>query len=233
VTFGAAIDGPIEERFRAVRALLTLIKSSESTETPPADSEEVKILRGLFFVHLYAAFERSVTDVVLAYLRKIAEIELPYSHIECKMWPAALDPRFSSLQGSRGSAAWKKRIEISSLVESDSICSINEGMFSDKLQNVWPETIVEMFKALGLQSTFLDGAASFALKEVVEKRNQVAHGRTEPQVVGSGSTSNVLEDRLSIIHTLITNLLESMRLQLGEMAFIRQPFREGYVARVR
>lgn len=230
--FGEGADAIIEERFRSVRTLLTFIKLNESTDSPPVDSEEVKILRGLFFVHLYGAFEKSLTDVTHEYLRKLAEIGLVYSHIECKMWPAALDARFSALQNVKGRDAWKKRKEFSSVVESQGACQINEGMFSDKLQNARPEVLEDIFSALGLRVDFMHDGDGFSLTEVVEKRNQVAHGRAEPQAVGSRSTSGVLEERMNTLYALARRVLESMRNQLGELFFVREPHRAEYAQRL-
>lgn len=230
--FGQSADALIEDRFRSVRALLTFIRSNESVATPPVDGDEVKILRGLFFVHLYGAFEKSVTEVIHAYLRKIAEIDLVYAHIECKMWPSALDARFSSLQVAKGKDAWQKRKEFSAIVESENSCAINEGMFSDRLQNARPEVLEDIFSALGLRADFMLEGVRLSLTEVVEKRNQVAHGRAEPQAIGSGSTSRVLEERMNTLYSLSRNILESMRAQLGEMSFVREPHRTAYSQRL-
>lgn len=226
--FGQEVDQVIEDRFRSARTLLTLIKSMESDSLPPVNTDEVKILRGLFFVHLYGAFEKSVTDTVQAYLRKLAEIELASCHVGFEMWPSAFDNYFRSLQTVQGKGGWAKRREFAILLQSEDMCPINEGLFSDRLQNVRPDVLIDILGYLGLSVQIVGDDVAFALTEVVEKRNQVAHGRADPKAIGANSTSGQLEARFDSLYELARSLIDSMRLQLAEFSFIKEAYRAKY-----
>jgi len=230
--FGEDVDQIIEERFRSVRSLLTFIKGNESDATPPVDTDDVKALRGLFFVHLYGAFEKSVTETVQAYLRKVSLIEVSCCHIGFSMWLTAFDAKFRSIQDAQGRGGWKKRKDFVAAVQSQDACVIADGVFSDRLQNVRPEVIRDIFEYLGLSSVFLNESDCLILNEVVEKRNQVAHGRTDPVVIGSASTSADLESRFGAIYGMAFGLLASMREQLADLYFVKDQHRPLYQERL-
>ena len=81
------------------------------------DSDEVKILRGLFYVHLYGAFEKSVNDIIQSYLRKVETLGVVKAHAVPQFWPTALDASFKSLQSTQGVGNWKKRAEFISSID--------------------------------------------------------------------------------------------------------------------
>lgn len=230
--FGEDVDQIMEDRFRSARSLLTFIKRNESDASPPVDTDEVKALRGLFFVHLYGAFEKSVTESVQAYSRKVSMMEVACCHIGFSMWPSAFDARFKSIQSSHGRGVWAKRKEFVGSVQSEEACVIADGIFSDRLQNVRPEVIKDIFEYLGLNSEFLTDSDCLILNEVVEKRNQVAHGRADPVVIGSGNTSADLESRFDAIYSVATGLLASMRQQLADLYFVKDLHRSLYQERL-
>ena len=55
-------------RMNELRGLLDVIKLQESSDPQIPDPAEVLILRGLFYVHLYAVFEFSVNQAVQRFL---------------------------------------------------------------------------------------------------------------------------------------------------------------------
>lgn len=218
----------IDSRFRDVRALISLIKRMESEDVPPVDSDEVKILRGLFYVHLYGAFEKSINDIVQAYLRKVESLNIVKAHTSPHFWPTALDASFKSLQSTLGSGNWKKRGEFIFATESNEVCAIADGVFSEQLQNIWPETIDTVFLYLGLgQMDWID-LDILAVREVVDKRNQVAHGRTAPVRVGNSVRSPGLELRLNSLYLIVSSIADQMEGHIEGLRFIRAEHREGY-----
>ena len=84
-------------RMTEVRQTLDIIKHLESPiGVGMSDSTQVQILRGLYFVHLYAAFEFSVNTCVQKALQEISSSKIPFSNLEKRIFVLALDANFSS-----------------------------------------------------------------------------------------------------------------------------------------
>lgn len=97
----------IDQRFFEVRGFLSHIKTIESQETPPTDEDYVKIMRGLFYVHLYGAFEKSINLATSAFINALTTLGIKLCDATHNFLPMALDSKFKSLENTNG-ATWKK-----------------------------------------------------------------------------------------------------------------------------
>lgn len=215
-------------RFLEVRTLLSSIKSQESTETPPVDSDDVKIIRGLFYVHLYGAFEKSVNEIVMFALREIDSLAIKNFHAAADFLPVTLANIFQSLQAPTTDSKWKKRVEFVKAMQSSAACKISDSVFGDQLQNVSPDRLQEIITYLCLPSPFSDNDL-LPIGEIVEKRNQVAHGRTSPLRVGSSVKSAELESRLTATISIVDRLIECIENGLESLNFISPLYLSEYV----
>lgn len=216
------------ERFQQVRALLSFIKLQESNEVPPVDSDEVKVLRGLFFVHLYGAFEKSVNEAVERYIQKIDDLKVAYVDFSSIFLPTALDSVFTSIQMG---GKWEKRVDFFKILESNDKCGIRNTIFSDQLTNTWFKNLDRIALCVGAARPFLRNVAdSHYLDEVVEKRNQVAHGRNTPLHVGSSGRSVDLDVRFMAVRRVFDDYCEMLEVNYNSLEFIKPPNRERYVA---
>ncbi len=214
-------------RLLEVRTLLSFIKSQESTATPPVDSDDVKIIRGLFYVHLYGAFEKSVNEIVMYALREIDTLGIKHFHAATDFLPVALSTIFQSLQAPTTDSKWKKRLEFAKTMQSASICKISDSVFGDQLQNVSPDRLQEIITYLCFPTPFSENDL-LPIGEIVEKRNQVAHGRTSPLRVGSSVKSNELESRLVTTISVIDQLITCIENGLDSLSFVSPSFVSEY-----
>jgi hypothetical protein len=216
----------VSERMKDVRTLLSFIKSQESETLPPVDSDTVKILRGLFFVHLYGAFEKSVNEAVEQYLQQISTLKLKISDFACGFLPIALDPRFASLQST---AKWQSRVDFSQALESTDACVINNAVLANQLQNTWAHTLSVVATYIGASQSYKpDGRDSHYLDEVVEKRNQVAHGRVPPVLVGSTGRSSELELRFAALNRLLEGFFQMLESHFNNFEFLKRDIQPNY-----
>jgi hypothetical protein len=218
--------GNASERMHSVRTLLTFIKSQESESLPPVDTDIVKILRGLFYVHLYGAFEKSVNEGVESYLQAIGEIGAKGYDFSASFLPIALDPRFTSLQNGD---KWQGRIDFSEALHSPEACVINNTVLAMHMQNTKAQTLKAVANYLGASDLYTrTGRDEAYLDEVAEKRNQVAHGRVPPLTVGAVGRSVDLELRLEAMNRLTENFLSMLEDHINSFAFLRPEVRDQY-----
>lgn len=218
----------VDARFHEVRNLLSFIKSQESTATPPVDVGYVKSMRGLFYVHLYGAFERSVNDSVSTFIRATVDLNVNVQHITPHFLPTVMDARFRSLQSTQGAGQWKKRVEFVSAMMSTTTCSINDALFSEHLQNAWPETLAAVATYLGVGVPMFDPSDVLAVDEVVDKRNAVAHGRASPAEIGSSARSDTLENRFNATRTVLTRFMSHLDTGFEARTCVRPEFHSLY-----
>lgn len=221
----------ITSRMSDVRLLLELIKRLESDNPLVPDTAEVQMLRGLFFVHLYAILEFGFTTLIQSTLRKIHSFDVEHAHLKHVLHTVALDSLFTSYKAIGTKGKWGKRLELlNKMVSNDKTC-FNDTVFSQDLQNVWVSEISKVFSCLGLDAPVVPEARLLGyVDEIVDKRNKVAHGRETPADVAAGMRSNDLEIRLQAISQTIYHIADSLEDYISNLLFVMVAHRETYRA---
>lgn len=195
-----------------------------------ADTAEVLVLRGLFYVHLYATLEYSVNQAVERLLHAITDLKIKTAHFEPIFLSVALDPEFSSFSDSGKNNRWSKRISFLKKQSSADEAALNLGIFSIYLQNIWKENLLQIFECLFINAPIVpDPALGLYIDEIVNKRNAVAHGRESPARVGVGTRSSDLHIRLDAVSRIITHLIHCFEKHLTELNFVREDQRAQYL----
>jgi hypothetical protein len=183
------------------------------------------MLRGLFFVHLYAVFEYSVTDAVQGLLQQISQRKVPYAQLEQLFYTVALDGRFAAIAGVGPDKKWKARKDLLRLQRSSEVCEINDTALNRDLQNIWYETLENLFECFCIAPPILpDPRFKGYIDEVVSKRNAVAHGRESPLVVGRMRSTD-LRTRLDAMAGTAMHVILQFGNHLAAQAFVAAPHR--------
>lgn len=220
----ASISQSSTARFNEVRALLTEIRAQE-VAPPTTEPDIVAILRGLFFVNLYGAFEFSVTEAVQILLQEITRAQIPFSQLEHLFYAVALDSKFSAISDSGRKKRWAVRRDLLSQQTSGIACGMNDTVFHSDLQNIWFETLSTLFESLCISESVLpEPRLRGYIDEVMERRNAVAHGRESPASVGR-IRSNELELRLEAISRTATHIIFCFDRYLNNRDFIASAHR--------
>lgn len=218
----------IDHRLLGTKGYLSFIRSLESDSTPPVDSEDVKTLRGLFYVHLYGAFEKSVNECVSAFLSALSTLDIIVPEFEPRIWPIALDKYFRSLHSLPADSSWKKRRDFVTGYQAGDSCLLNDGLFSGQLQNAWPETIEEILANMGIPAPPFEHGDTLAIREIVAKRNEVAHGRSTPARVGASVRADNLQPRLESVERYIETLAVTLESEYLSLNYVQDQFRPKY-----
>lgn len=222
--------GQIAERFRKVRILLSFIKSQESTNVPPVDSIEVKILRGLYYVQLYGALEQSLNDAAEAFLQSLSELKLCNNDFSLSILPTVMNSHFKSLSKVQGQKRWKKRVEFISALANGDLSKIENTVFSPLFQSSEIEIISNVMTYVGINSDSLRECEDrFYVDEVVQKRHQVAHGRISPLIVGSRGRSDDLELRLEAVMRIVEMVLGLLDEHFKDLGFLNLDAKEKII----
>ncbi len=143
-------------------------------------------MRGLFYVHLYGAFEFSVNRIVVGAAQAINEAGVPHNNVSHPLGVLVLDRKFNALYPV--GRHWLKRLELIQMRLSNTTAQIDDG--STDMQNIWLQTLDQIFQVFGLdQPVMFDITKAGYIREVVEARNKIAHGQDSPLVYGSTKRS--------------------------------------------
>lgn len=187
------------------------------------------MLRGLFFVSIYGVIEYSVTEAVQNFITFLSSSRVEYRHLLHVLNVVALDPELSSARDAGEKKKWETRRAIFTPLTNQSICAVDNTVFGSFLHNVWPRTIEEIFLCLGINKPATPSPREVTyLKEIVEKRNAVAHGRETATDVGEGLTADELQKRLDATYIASVHVLDAIEEHAVSLSFVRPDFHAKY-----
>lgn len=188
------------ERFGDVLINLAFI---EKNEADGESSVEVKILRGLFYVHLYSALEKAINETIEQTILLVKQDSVKNIHYHTAFNLISLNSRMQAFKQCSGKNYFIKSAEVFEGLRSDEIFDLSDTVFSDSLQNIWYKTIQETLRSFGLEPISIDPRVRLTIDEVVDKRNAVAHGRETPISVGERHRSDILRKKTQEIQLVV------------------------------
>ncbi|MEQ9875978.1 MAE_28990/MAE_18760 family HEPN-like nuclease [Pectobacterium brasiliense] len=216
------------KRFSEVYTYLTYVSSLEPTVPLSPANIEVKIMRGLFYVHLYSAIEKTVNEAIVATLSIIKSVNVKNKHLKTNFNAITLHPTLQSFKTCKSDKFFLKATDIFDGIDSLDVFPLNESMFSGYLQNIWYKTIEEIVNLFKLKCFSPESKAKLVIDEIVDKRNSVAHGRTSAAEVGQSHNSNILRDKMADAQTLVFLFVDVLEQYVSSKGFIRDEYRSIY-----
>lgn len=215
------------ERLTEVQQLLNHIASLEPDDATAPHPPEVKILRGFFYVHLYAALEKTINEAVQLTLRLIASHNAPANHYELRFGSITSRGRLQAFKACSYKNYHDNALAIFSTLGSTEKANIDETQFSDSLMNVWTNSILEVFHSFGI-TLIVEPRTRATIDELVENRNKVAHGRESALIVGERHRSRVLRDKFTITTSMIDSVINHLEYFYNTRSFIKVQERHSY-----
>ncbi|MDO6814269.1 MAE_28990/MAE_18760 family HEPN-like nuclease [Cobetia amphilecti] len=216
------------ERFNEVRIFLGYLIEQEPNEPAIPDSPEFKIQKGLFYVQLYSALEKTINDAVEKALLYIAEKSILASHYSESFYAVVLKDKLKSFKDSGYKKFFDGAVSIFAETRSQNTVKIDETIFANSLQNVWAKSIKTIFIVFGKYDFQLDRSSELAIDEVVNKRNAVAHGRESALTVGESHTVSTLQDRYNTIRQVCISVIDELEDFCSSQVYIKPEARSNY-----
>jgi hypothetical protein len=180
----------------------------------------VNVMKGLFFVQLYGALEKSMSDAVQVLLSKIGELKPKNEHILLGFNVVAMARKWKSIKDSGYDKAFPQMTEFFKAFNSSDYLGIDDTLFAKLLQNVWAKSLDEVAGSLGIPS-FMTKDEAVVVDELVEKRNAVAHGRESAAAIGQRYRSDVLRRRLQSVQALIIKIIDRLEIYFKNREFLQ------------
>ena len=220
-------------RFSEVQSLLTYIKAlrpAPAEGLPQPIPNNLAILRGLFFVHLYGAFEYSTVEIIKAVATIINGRGIQVGHLETGIYPLALEPQLTAIKDAGPKTKWEKRAGLFEMQASTNVVRLHEGVMLQDLQNVDGQVVNLIYSLFALPDAPLKSPATGGyLDEIKLNRNSIAHGRESPiEVQKRTPTDAELQKRLDIANEQVQYMIACFESHLNNKTFIRPPQRRHY-----
>lgn len=196
------------EMFTNSQLFLNFIASQEALHAGLPVTTEVKIMKALFCVQLYASMEKSINDSVETLLNIVSSESIECKNLSHNLVPIALFNQFISIRDGKRSDVLSKATTIFGSSNSGDVAYLNPAVFSAELQNVWSKTINHILVSVGITEFSLSNVEKITVDEIVEKRNAIAHGRLSPVEVGERYTTEDLRKKLTILSGATTKLID-------------------------
>lgn len=220
----------VTDRYGEVHSFLSHIAASErAVPATEPETQLVHLFRGLFFVHLYGAWEYSITRSLIELYSMINSCNVEHRHLEHMFGSIALDRMFKSIADVASSKQWERRFDLLGCQIGSDIARVDDNIFMFDVQFLKVQVIERIFTALGVTEAPVPNRTYRGLiDEVAERRSAVAHGRESPADVGRRFRSEELRrryDALSSTSFYIIGLFENF---LAGKSFVGSAHRHLY-----
>lgn len=217
-----------QKHLTETRSHLALIASLEPVSVLTELPLEAKILNGLYYVQLYSAMERTINEVVQRTLSHISAVGVQNNHAQSRFCAVSLFAELMSLRDSSDRSFVVRATNVFVSQTNRNSARINETCLSRFLQNIWMKTIDEIFETFGIQSLEIAPRIRFAVDEITDNRNKIAHGRENASIVGERHRSTVLREKTDQVETLLYSIIDSFEIFYVRKGFIKPVVRSRY-----
>jgi len=211
------IELEIQDRINQSKALVGHISTLELNDQ---DSELIKIQKGYLFVSLYSSIEYTLTKVVSAYLEVLNQENLKPLEYKKYLLCAVMDSNFNALIGSGKRKMWLRKKEFFDALFSSEAANIDDSVFPTDGVNISAKQIEDIWSIFHLDGEPVpQGINSWALNEIKEHRNAIAHGREKAADVGGRYTTAALNQRVADVEALCFHIVQSFKDSSGTKAY--------------
>jgi hypothetical protein len=209
---------------------LELIESLEPKIPAEQASIQVKLLRGLYYVHLYSALEKTTNECVEQALLLISGQRVENWHYQNKFNVVSLYARMQAFKAAGYRSFLSKSVDVFSTLDSPEVSKIDNTIFSSTLQNVWFKALDEVYKCFGIPEFSVESHLRLSVDEVVDKRNAVAHGRESAIYIGERHRSYILRTRTQDIQLIADKFVDGLESYVLGLEHIKLKHRASYGA---
>lgn len=216
-------------RITEARTLLSLARNLDAEGAGHIRSSSGAMLKGYVFVALYGALEYTVTHGSQTYLNFLTDKEIRPTHLRRILSSVALDAPLTAAKDAGHKRKWSSRRAIFERFESNDPCVLSDSVFGTFLHNVWPDTIQEIFNCFAIADPITPEARDIPyLREIVDKRNEIAHGRSSAEEVGSRSTTDDLQVLLDATYSTCLHFITTLQENAASKTYLEPRYRRYY-----
>lgn len=194
-------------RLLEVRAVLDFIKTT-THPVPAPESMTVRVLKGMFYVHIYGVFEYTVTSVVQHTIYLINSLNIPLNSFKPILLSMVLNPEFDAIFIT-SNKKWEKRWVLFDKMENNLTTKISNDIFPTDGRNIRYAQLESIWKTFGVDAPILNNVSlGGRIKDIVANRNAIAHGNSSASEIGGRISIGDLYQRYNEMSSYISYIIE-------------------------
>lgn len=214
----------IESAARFVEVGLYLRFIDKLSFPPYNYTRELASAKGLFFVHLYGTYEYTITAAVQEALRQINRGKPKITDCHPVFLSMALDSECRSLADVGPDKTWDRRRALFRRVRSPEEVAVVETIMPTGGGNPSYEQLCSIWETFCIRDPVVPRTELIGrIKELVESRNAIAHGRESASAVGGRFTTAELHGRHADISEVCSHFVRSFENYLDSKHYLQTP----------
>lgn len=224
-----AIRTSTNSSFNEIAHMLITIRNIENTITAPNPYPlEYQILKGFFYVHIYANIEYTINSLITTTIGLAKSKNVPHNHLEIKFNTIATVSNLQSIRDCNPKAFLDKSSDLFIKIESTNIANYDDTFISKYLQNIWGKTFNQLTKTFGMNTFIISPREIFLFDEIVDNRNKLAHGRDSAAAIGASPKYTDLKNKFDEVYDVIHRYINHFELYYNNKEFIQLSERVNY-----
>lgn len=160
---------------------------------------------GLFFVYVYGVYEEIIRAIVSTTISELNDTAVDIGQCIYELYPLILSPEFDSIFGAGREHKWEKRWDISNKLRQNPTICIPSDLFPTDGKNLRIRQLESLKTTFGIRDSVLPRSEIGGyVQEMVDNRNDIAHGNKLPKEVGRSFTKQDLLARCDVISEICT-----------------------------
>jgi hypothetical protein len=167
-------------------------------QRPGDDLLASQVARGMVWVQLYAIWEYTIIHAVREAILQARTHEHTVRSLKPEVLSIVLDNRIKSALDSRDKTVWANRIALFVEACCDQIAKWDENVFPTDGSHFRKEQVQTIWAVFGISEPIVPNQRHLGLIDnMVDFRNEIAHGRETPESIGSRFSADDMMDKVA------------------------------------
>lgn len=209
---------------REVTRIRTEISHADAIALSPSSvvRERAVAHRAAAYVWLAAALESVVRAALQEAAREISSLSIPSKQLRVSLFSLICDAEFASIADRSRQATWDAKTKLLSRVLEDAPAALSEEILPLDGRTIRAEHFDTIWTVLGLAGHSLPSPRHrFALKDLADGRNEVAHGHQDPVSFGRTKATVDMLRLIDRVDDVMTHFLVQLDDYLATKSFAR------------
>lgn len=190
---------------------------SEST-----NAEFATISKGLFFVYLYGIYEEIVRKTIYATVSALNNSSTKIGDCKYELYTVLFSPEYDALYNVGNERKWEKRWDIANKLSLNMQVDIQPDLFPTDGRNIRIRQLQSIANSFGLKESVLPrNEIGGYVQELVNRRNDIAHGNKLPREIGRNYTQEDLLKRCEILSEVCTYVVAMYEKYIAEKGYLK------------
>ena len=178
---------------------------------------------GLFFVYIYGMYEEIIRTIISTTISKLNESSVYIEQCIYELYPLVFAPEYDSLYAVGNEHKWEKRWEISNKFIQNPAIQLPSELFPTDGRNLRIRQLESLKRSFGISDNVLPRPEIGGyIQEMVDNRNDIAHGNKLPKEVGRAFTKQDLLNRCDYISEICSYICGIYESYILNGKYIRQ-----------